>query len=222
MWGLASRSSAWWRSLGDRGAVSFVLRPGSTDQLVYEETFEGKYHVPPSWMPVPSSVLDLGANIGLVGAHYRELWPEADVVMVEMDLDNSRVAFMNNPGGKVLHQAVAGRTGRRSYRRFGQEYAYRLGDAGDGVAVAAESLQSLIDRVFSGHVDFCKMDVEGTEWELFATAGAWAPMMDYLLVELHGPDPLLKAGELLAPFFASIELHQPHPQALFCWHEAVA
>jgi len=168
-------------------------------------------------MPDPETVLDLGANIGLVAAHYRELWPKARIVSVEMDLGNASQAIRN--GAEVQMVAVAACSGTRAYTKMGEQaYAYKLTDTGD-IPVRAEALESLIHRLFNGHVDFIKMDIEGTEWELFLTLDKWAHLTDYLLVELHGPDPLERAEEMLNEFFRTSR-HTRHPQALYC--EALA
>lgn len=61
-----------------------ALRETGSDRTVWADTFSGLYHVPP--VPIwPETVLDLGANIGLTTAHYRTLWPDAQIVAVEMD-----------------------------------------------------------------------------------------------------------------------------------------
>ena len=56
----------------------------------------------------------------------------------------------------------------------------------------AVSLRSLAEEWFDGLVDLVKADLEGAEWELLATARRWAPVVRWLLVELHecgAPDP---------------------------------
>src|SRR5262245_55939308 len=164
VWSVAFGSSSW--RPPPPPLTAMTLRPGTTDALVYQETFEGLYHLPPEWMPDPETVLDLGANIGLVGLHYQMIWPRARVVMVEMDALNARQALRNNPGGLVLHEAVGPRTQVGYYKRGGDQYAYRL-NYSSGTRVMVEALGQLIDRIFKGRVDFVKMDIEGTEWELF-------------------------------------------------------
>lgn len=168
-------------------------------------------------MPVPATVLDLGANIGLTAAHYQHLWPSARIVAVEMDAGNAELARLNAPSVTVREEAVAAEKGVSVYDDRAEEWAYALG-AAEGKVVMRRTLRSIVLREFGrGGVDFVKMDVEGEEWALFEQAREWGPLVRHLLVELHGPRPvgdavrLLEAGGLLAlP-------HLAHPAAVFAW-----
>lgn len=194
------------------------LRRGTSDPVVWGEVFTGRYHVPPASMPVPpATVLDLGSNIGLTLADYRHRWPEALVVGVEMDAENVELAMRNAPGARVIHAAVAGEAGPRTYAR-GASFALRLGE-GEEVEVEARTLDEIILTEFGDPVDFVKMDVEWTEWELFAEIDHWRPLVRHLLVELHGHDPpgervALAIDALWAGGFRA-EAHEAHPASVW-------
>lgn len=197
---------------------SVWLRPGTSDGQVFVETFDGRFHVPPSWMPVPSSVLDLGANVGLVAAHYGVLWPGARIVCVEPDPGSALLAARNS-GRLVDVCAVAGWSGTGELVGD-QAYARRLvRDSGGGVVV--RSLGELVDAHFGGWVDLVKMDVEGAEWDLLgdeAMVGVGA-----VLVELHDlegesdDDLIFSARALLESRGFVTERHDVHPRAVFAW-----
>lgn len=168
-------------------------------------------------MPIPSTVLDLGANIGLTAAHYRYLWPGAKIVAVEMDPGNADLARANAPDVVVREEAVAAEKGVAVYDDRAEEWAYALGE-GEGRTVMRRTLRSIVLREFGkGGVDFVKMDVEGEEWALFEQAREWGPLVRHLLVELHGPQTVGHAVRLLeAGGFLALP-HVAHPAAVFAW-----
>ncbi len=193
------------------------LRPGSSDSIVWGEVFTGKYHVPPETMLTPATVLDLGSNIGLTLADYAYRWPEARIVGVELDPQNRALALRNAPGIEVIHAAVAGMAGRRRYSGT-KPFAFKLDREGDS-AVEARALEEIILSTFVYPVDFVKMDVEWTEWELLDVASRWSPLVRNLLVELHSRD----APEVaIAQAIAKLEnagfqawKHDAHPVAVW-------
>ena len=168
-----------------------LLRADTSDSDTWHECFDHEYHVPPIAF-VPATVLDLGANIGLTAAHYRRLWPEAEIVAVELSSENAAIAARNAPG--VIHRniGVSGTGGARYYD--GQEWN-RLRLTTKGSLVETVTLRELILERWD-EVDFCKMDVEGAEWEIIASSD-WVPHVRSLLIELHGeeePDVLERYG----------------------------
>lgn len=214
------------------------VREGTSDRQVWADTFNGLYHVPPDDMPAPATVLDVGANIGLTAAHYRALWPAAQVVAVEMDEACAALAVENAPGVEVRCHAVSGRGGWGWYddTQRAEAFAFTRGGQGEvrqvptGVVgkrlVSSYTLRQVIRRSFmvpdhAPMLDFLKLDVEGEEWSLFAH-GSWAPLVRHVLVELHGEggseDLVARAIDDLHVLGFTARPHPPHPQAVYAWH----
>lgn len=195
------------------------LRPGGVDERVWADTFTGRYHIPRSRVGTPASILDLGANIGLVAAHYQVLWPQAFIVCVEMDSESAALARLNAPGITVIECAVSASRGHGCYDadEDADSYVFRPGETG-GIDVAGYPLSEIIVEHCGGYVDFVKMDVEGEEWRLLADP-EWAPLVGNLLVELHGKGggELARGIELLEQAGYQAEGQAPHPQSVFAW-----
>lgn len=189
------------------------IRPGTSDEEGWKVIAENRYHVPPSEMPVPATVLDLGSNIGVTAAHYQLLWPDATVFMVEPNPANLMLARRNAPKGVPLELAVGAKSGWRSLREEGlSPDAYTLGDEGREVYVLA--LGRLLAAL--GPVSFCKMDIEGTEWDVLDQLDG----IEHLLVEFH--DEPREYPDILKRGLAALKLrgwdarhHLPHPAAVF-------
>lgn len=200
------------------------LRPGTADELGASEAIGVGYHRPPPghWNTGdPLVVLDLGANIGLAAADYQRLWPNADVVMVEPNPDSLALARRNAPEAIAVEAAVGVRSGRRLLREDGLDaQSYRLmspEEEGSYVAreVEAISVDDLVELY--GPVDFCKMDVEGAEWEIIPNA-RWDDV-GAILVEFHGPGDrgsVLAAGLVLVDAAGFVAYHHEiHPTAVW-------
>lgn len=192
---------------------SVMLRDNNSDDGMWEEAFGRGLHLPPPEMPYPKLVLDLGANIGLTAASYQVTWPEAEVWMVEPNPENMALARKNAPFCPPLECAVAKESGWRGLRERGlTPSAYSLGD--NGRLVYALGLVELV-KIMGGEVDFCKMDVEGEEWEILDS-----PLIGvrHLLVEFHGSDyghALEKGLRLLSERGWDAHHHTPHPAAVY-------
>ena len=197
------------------------MRPGTSDVTVYNETFTGLFHVPPEWMPVPSTVLDLGANIGLTAAHYKAMWPDARVVAVEPDPSSAAMARRNIGDDSVfVDECAVGGSAGRGRMSDGDHYSRRL-ERGEGGHVVVDTFRAIVDRHFPDGVDFVKVDVEGAEWHALREIPAGVRS---LLVELHerpGRDDdvsmLLTAQRYLAAQCFLSQPHRIHPRAVFAW-----
>jgi len=166
------------------------LRPGTTDEQIFHEAFVKQFHVPPEKIS-PATVLDLGCNIGLTVAHFEALWPDADIIGVDLDADNCVVARRNCRRARILNVAVSAISGTQTYS--GDEaWSFRLDPSGDR-AVEARTLDELTD-LFGGSADFVKMDIEGAEWEVVQTPGEWPERIGSLLIEIHGTEGRRQEG----------------------------
>lgn len=195
-----------------------VLRHNNSDVQMWIDAFEHGFHIPPDDMPPPRTVLDLGANVGLTAAHYKAIWPEATVHAIEMDWESFGLCVQNTDSvnkDSMLCQwmAVGSTDGWATYSRDGlTPSAYHLDPLGKE-RVYCTTLRSWLDA--NGLIDFCKMDVEGAEWEILRE-----PLnIRNLLVEFHGEG---ESKQILERGIRALEEigyktwhHLPHPQAVY-------
>ena len=202
---------------GDLGR-RVLVREDTRDRQVWSDTFVGRYHVP-TLKRSPTTVLDLGCNIGLTAAHYCALWPQATVVGVEMDSACADLARQNAPQATILEHAVAGKRGYATYDSDAPSDAFALGK-GETVVIVRTLAETIKDAFPEPHVDFLKMDIEGAEWGVFMDP-AWVPMVDSILVELHAEGAsaqIVRRGiDALSNLGFTAVHHEPHPQAVWAW-----
>lgn len=209
------------------------VREDTSDMQVHADTFAARYHLPPEDFPVPARVLDLGSNVGYTVAHYQALWPDAEIVAVEMDEDCCQMIELNAPGARVLNHPVAGVAGWGNYNPNVRAEAYQFTPR-DGILAAddprrpvfALTMRETMRLAFGEQtVDFVKCDTESAEWGIFEHGEDWAPIVNSILVELHPdndhPDDtrsLVATGiEALQALGFEARHHPPHPRAVWGW-----
>ena len=114
------------------------LRPDTTENQVFHETFVKRFHVPPKEIG-PATVLDLGCNIGLTVAHFEVLWPNAEIIGVDLDSENCEVTRRNCRRARILNLAVSATSGTQTYS--GEEaWGFRLDLQGIGPSRLVRSM----------------------------------------------------------------------------------
>lgn len=142
-------------------------------------------------------VLDIGANVGLFALHISTLPKLERLICVEptpehMKLQKEVLAHLPF----VTHEeaALAGHTGRTTFHWCGINTTMNsLQPRGDrSMEVAAITLEDLLDKYKLDKVDFCKIDIEGSE-DVAVTVATLKPVADKLpnvFIELHPPDAI--------------------------------
>jgi len=142
----------------------------------------------------PKTVIDGGANIGLAAAYFLNRYPSARTISVEPFQGSIELCRKNlNPYAQratVLHGAIWPDEGSVCLDPHGDwvNNRVRRSRPGEDGSVKAFTMESLIS-LSGGSVDLLKLDVEGSEKEIFGPgAGEWLPKVRNILIELHGPD----------------------------------
>jgi len=146
------------------------------------------YRPPPAFRT--STIVDLGANIGLVSVFLARRCGASYVLAVEPVADNAELTRenlrLNGIEGEVIEAAVGRQDG---VARFAEDQ--RVSTRGMLAQVGREvrliSLPSLLQRLPADTtVDIMKLDVEGAEAEIFAAEDlSWLDRVRLLLMELH-------------------------------------
>ena len=180
--------------------VSFALRPlngnlvycrpGTTDLRVLDDTFFGRYHLPPVDLCAPRRILDLGSNIGLTMAHFACLYPGARILGIELDERNVKMCQLNiapySSRCEIVWGAVWNQAGTVTYAG-NEEWGFQVGETGEQQRlVEAHTMDSLI-RHLGPPIDYVKMDIEGAESAVLDDPGPWIRAVRCLKIEIHEP-----------------------------------
>ena len=140
----------------------------------------------------PKVIIDCGAHIGLGAIFFANKFPNALIYSVEPEKTNFEILLKNTkgyPNIKCLNYGVWNKTtnlkivdtGLGNWGFMTEEVDYQ-----DENTVEAISIQEIMKRHQIDNIDICKINIEGTEKELFAqNFEKWLPKTKAIIIELH-------------------------------------
>lgn len=157
-------------------------------------------------LPAQISLLDIGANVGGFALMLKLNGHDpVHYVGVEMHPDTfSRLSgnIKNNLAGNItlLNKAVYSENGSIHVSFTGGGTGESVADAktDGGTEIATVTVNSLLNEYFPGqNIDLCKIDIEGSEYEIFFShAFSEIKRAKYILIEIH-PHTIYTKEELI-------------------------
>lgn len=186
LWSRCSRYPLWYR-------------PGTTDLCVFHQIFVWREYRCLDYLDPRSVglVIDCGAYAGYSSAYFLTRFPDCRVVALEPDEGNHALALRNlSPYGDRVRLVRAGVWSEPAALEIddvpfgdGREWARHLRPAGpEGSSLRGMTVGSLLDGAACDRVSIVKVDIEGSEIQVFAGDNAWLDRVDILVIELHGPE----------------------------------
>jgi FkbM family methyltransferase len=174
------------------------LRTGTSDYNVFFHVFVLKAYGPslPSDCS-PKLIIDCGANVGYSSMYFLSRFPEVTLVAVEPEPGNMGICEMNlaSYGVRAIlsKAAVWSRPCTLELVSLGphSEQSTRVVEwtGSQAATVPAIDVPSLIKLGGGQSVDLLKVDIEGSELEIFSKGSeAWLPKVRNIAIELHGPE----------------------------------
>ena len=169
----------------------YVRGGESTDAMVLYELLATDEYSIIKGLESPATIIDAGANIGLASVYFLNRYPSSHVLAIEPFPDSFELCRRNlaayGDRAAVLMGALWPNPGRVDLDPQGEEWANRVKPLPEGATggVEAIAMPSLI-TLCGGSVDLLKIDVEGSEKEIFEPAArSWLPNVRNLVIELH-------------------------------------
>jgi FkbM family methyltransferase len=198
----------------------------SSDEAVFDQLFVRREYAPVCGREGEAKlILDLGANVGYASAIFASRFPSARILAVEPDPGNYELCQRNlAPYGdrvQTLLGAVWARRSRLALERGGgcdgREWATRVAEAGPAseASVEAWDIEGLLEMAGATEVDLVKIDIEGSEVEVFAAdTSRWLPRVRNLCIELHDE----KCREVFLRAMAGFDYElEEHGEYTFCF-----
>jgi FkbM family methyltransferase len=136
----------------------------------------------------PNVIVDAGANVGYSVLRFLLEYPDAKIIAVEPGPDNLTQFAKNCAGYPNLSvEPHALWTHKAELRIFNPEEgsnAFRVAEEPGG-PISSLSVDDIIARHSLDRIDLLKMDIEGSEIEVFSDCADWIPKVEALLVETH-------------------------------------
>jgi hypothetical protein len=147
---------------------------------VVGEILAGAYDPMVEFAADPKRIVDLGAHIGLTSRLLERRFPDAEIVAVEANPMNLPVLRANLPRATIIDRPVA--AAKRRVALVGDRLdGYRIVDDHDG------PLETITMGEIPGDISLLKVDIEGTEEELFADCSEWIGRVATIVCECHYP-----------------------------------
>lgn len=197
------------------------LRPNHSDWIAFDQVFIAMSYGGLEKLR-PKRVIDAGANIGLSVAYFCSRLGCDDVVALEPESENFKLAQENTrqyPGVKIIKGALWPRSVdlHISNKEEAGSIGFQVSEVERGKChsadlVRAYSIQEIMNEKGWDYVDLIKIDIEGAEYELFQDENVkdWINRVAVIVIELHD---WLKPGCSKA-FFNALQLMPNYELAL--------
>jgi len=167
------------------------LRIRTSDILVYGDILlRGEYGLDLPFSP--KAIVDAGANVGMASIYFAHRYPEAKIIAIEAEASNFALLADNvrpYPAITPVHAALWNRDGQIGINEpdpaieASGNWAFVTCE-GTGVEVRAVTMATLMRETGISSFDLIKMDIEGSEIEVFEDA-EWLDGAGCVMVELH-------------------------------------
>lgn len=181
-----------------RGEV--VLREVSSDLYTFGDVFEQQvYRTVLKHLPECSTIVDLGANIGLSSLYLASAYPSARIFAIEPNQENFELLKVNLRNLIKQERCVPMQAAVWSARKALTVDPRWLPDAFNGFRLSEQpsppdasgqvqgiTIEEILVSSQFKRVDLLKVDVEGAEVELFRNDLGWLGRVRAIAIEFHG------------------------------------
>ena len=167
------------------------LRKASSDfPTFFEVLLNNDYNIPVNF--TPKTIIDCGANVGLTSVYFKNRFPDATVIAVEAEKENSEMVKMNlgnYPNTKIYHKGIWNNTAFLKVNNIGLGnwgFTVTETDNAEEADIEAISIKDLMIENNLDSIDILKIDIEGSEKKLFESDyDYWLSKTKILIIELH-------------------------------------
>ncbi|MBI2722051.1 MAG: FkbM family methyltransferase [Bacteroidetes bacterium] len=172
------------------------LRSIRADMQSFVNTFIDPYLEKKPYLRDAKFVIDAGANIGFTAVLFANWWPDCKIISIEPDKENYELTLINTKSYKNITVLHGGLWNKEIPLKIeaGQEDGFVVKEvvSNDQSKIPSEnltqgiSIDQLIKTYQIPQIDFLKMNIEGSEKEIFSeNYEKWLPITKSMLIELH-------------------------------------
>ncbi len=175
---------------------------------------EKEYDCSSALQQPPKRILDLGGNIGFGTAYFKQQFPDAAIAVIEPDPRNIPLLRRNLKANGIEATIIEGAIGAEAGSQplcFGDDVAcssiVRTGvkSLPLSVMVSVMTVPQVMEQLGWDHVDLLKVDIEGSEEDLFARNNSWLKRVGAIILEVHPNTTPEKLNGYLSPFGFQLE-----------------
>ena len=189
---------------GDSKSSITLRKPPSSDFAVYDQVFVLKEYQPlvdlinknEPGNKQPLKIIDAGGNIGLTSIYLNKFFMGSKFGIVEPDSDNFKILEKNiNQNNFVSISAIQGGVWNKDCFlklnkdfRDGNDWAVSVAESAEATSLKGFSITGLMKLFDFDIIDILKIDIEGSEKQLFMDADAASDFLSktkYIAIEIH-------------------------------------
>lgn len=187
-----------------------TLRYNTSDIDVFYQVFYHNYYAfnYSTFLPNVKTIVDAGANIGMASVYFKNLFPDASIISIEPEGSNYEMLRKNTEKYSNINCIKAGIWNKSCPLKVTDKYEYgNWGFVVEEIATEAESnvkgisIPDLMHLYNLEEIDILKMDIEGSELEVFQENYDWLSKVNMLIIETHD---FMRKGTSTALFKAVI------------------
>jgi FkbM family methyltransferase len=177
-----------------KSRLPIYLRLGTTDIDVFDEVFKSEAYSFPLTKN-PTVIIDGGSNIGLTSVWFALLYPESKVIAIEPDEENFKILLRNCasfPNIQPLRAAIWNEAIKLNLEDPGEgAWGYRVGKYSNTSSpttshlVQGVTITNIVEKYKLNEISLLKLDVEGSEKEIFENSSEWIGKVKAIMIELH-------------------------------------
>lgn len=141
-------------------------------------------------------IIDAGSNIGLTSLYLSCFFDNSEFICIEPDNQNFEVMTFNLKNNKIkkLHSIKGGLWFKSSYLKIirdfrdQKEWSFRVTETSKETSLEAFSINSLIQKFDFDTIDILKIDIEGSEKEVFTninSENSFLKITKCIAIEIH-------------------------------------
>jgi FkbM family methyltransferase len=171
----------------------YYLREGTSDERVEQDVFRiTPIHTKENFGS-PRWIIDAGANIGLRTIWFANIFPEANIIAIEpektsFDLLQRNTAFY--PNVRCIQAGLWKNDAYLKIRNPNDEpWAFIIDELTDNEIrndnIHGITIEHLMKEYAINNIDILKIDIEGSEKEVFENSAQWINSVNVFFIELH-------------------------------------
>jgi FkbM family methyltransferase len=174
----------------------FRIRVRTSDYFCYQQVFAAhEYELATRWQP--RTIIDAGANIGLASIYFASEFPESNIISIEPEWSNFDLLRQNAAPYTNIEPILAA--------LWSEDTEIDVCDIGNGAwgfvtkakdargsrgirvhhSVRGITVSRLLEEFGIDYVDIFKIDIEGSEKEIFTEDTEWLKRVGTLIIETH-------------------------------------
>jgi FkbM family methyltransferase len=168
----------------------FLRNDTSDIQIFYQILFNKSYNF--FYDTEPDVIFDLGANIGLASVYFTNKYPKTRIIAVEPERSNFDLLLKNTKNYDNISCYNNGIWYKKAFLEIEDnkadnwEYKVRETDNPNASSIKAITIDDLMNKLKINKIDILKIDIEGSEKELFEkNYECWLPKVNVIVIELH-------------------------------------